>query len=93
MYVHTIHSLVDEDIYMYMLLNHLPSRRQKVFYAQSKERPNVEGISNALGLPTRDQLHKVFLQISLNVVIREKWRYNVNFVRKMCNKYVQYVDD
>lgn len=40
---------------------------ESVFYAQSKKRPNVEGISNALGLPTRDQLHKVFLRISLKI--------------------------
>jgi len=34
-------------------------------YARSKDRSNIEGISNALELLTRDQLHIVFLQILL----------------------------
>lgn len=57
---------------MYTLLNHTyhPEEIESVFYAQSKDRPNVEGISNALGLPTRDQLHRVFLQISSYAIIR-----------------------
>lgn len=40
----------------------------RMFYARSMERPNVEEISNALGSPTRDQLHRVFLQVSLDIV-------------------------
>jgi len=32
-------------------------------------------------LPTRDQLHRVFLEVSLNAVVRKDEDVNVNFVR------------
>lgn len=49
-------SIFDGDVFTY------PGVRMCI-YARSKDRPkDVEGISNALGLPTRDQLHIVFLQ-------------------------------
>lgn len=83
------------QIYAYMYINicilliHLPSRRQNVFYAWSKERPNVEGVSNALGLPTRDQLHRVFLQVSLNEVVKDKDIMLIPFARSdRCARYI-----
>lgn len=67
--MHIVPSLV--KIYAEMLI---PLTIQKIerIYAQSKKRPTVEEISNALRLPTLDQLHRVFLQISLITVVRRE---------------------
>lgn len=74
MYIYTQYTFgldccVNEDICRRNAETHHPEER--MFYARSKERPNeVEEISNALGLPSRDQLHRVFLQILLNTIVR-----------------------